>query len=110
MEWKRWRWSVADGGTEIEPLDVIEPEAMAAPALPEAEAMPAPVLPGGLRDALIRSVWTPDDLDALLDHISLFDGPGPGSAGGVRASARVTCLRKWGRGRCRHHRPQGIPR
>ena len=65
-------WRVIDGKV-ADDEDVIEtPE----PAPPE----PPSILPDSIRGILMRSIWTSDDLDRFIDHISPPEDPPSGDA------------------------------
>lgn len=50
---------------------------------------PPPVLPDSLRDQLMRSVWTVDELDAVLDHLAPPKPPSDAAVARVIGDLRV---------------------
>lgn len=65
--------------------DLVLIEDDAPPTISDAPA----VLPDNIRDILMRSIWSPDDLDAFIDYIDPGSGPPPTGARRLAVIART---------------------
>jgi hypothetical protein len=78
-------WRVIDG-KDADSEDVIERPERAPPE-------PPGILPDSIRDILMRSIWTPDDLDRFMDHISPEDPPSDDAVAAVICGLRRRTIR-----------------